>query len=1176
MKRTDTRPVVITNGLLPLLPALLLALWLLAGCAGALSAKPVSLEATYFYDGDMSPYSWSPPSIAVDVDGTVAVAINRRTGAGNAPANEFNTCLILLYDAKGEPIGQLSDHPAGMVDITFGPDHRLYTAESWFATGMHIIDRPGNANRFVPVRFFKGDGSNVDHGGAQSVAVGPDYRMWDFSSRDKKIHVLSPEDKQVLLLDPPAGVGPSIRIAPDGTVFMSNRVLQPDNTWAPFKYSVANIRPDGKMLIRLSGNKLGRYDRATDTIEAEYPLPSGVWADQALGPDNNVYLVPEGDRNNGHDIGLAYVVVAPGGKVLLQRGSDFDRLAVELSSDTLTSGTTVKVKASTITSRELGYVPRAAMLPNDNHPALTLKAWLSPVAVDPLAEPEWTPLTLTPYTVDADAFGRTRPWELALPAGLYGRYHLRFTAGPVMPGLATLQVATEVNLKPADAGALLTPTTERDRTGFQPGEAVRVSVAVDAEQAVDLSGAELALQQNGQTIWQAPLDLTTVPAGGHATGVSVVPAAVTRVLRPGVYDVIATDLPAGSGSGQAVVAIVDPLAKSDFVTCAHSLMGSGSSRVADAKLHAEMGFSDIVLPMQSSAGSFETYLDAAARLGLHVRYQPYLHFAALNSLPEEQGAMRQFFAAAAQHYGAYPALVGINYHDLWAPYSTWWDNVRKDREEALWKESAAGLTAPDSVEASKKDAFLTNVARSQLLPRDYAGWGAAIHQVNPRLQVSSEQWWHLEWTYNDPDKASANMDLIATHHMEEQYFHPATIINQIEDWRQPGKPLFAYGNCDWQEDGTGGQDFRDLMAALSRGVQGAGRNELARAGDVWSERLYRGVIPALKLSQIYGGISSAGQPEDSVAVWRSFYEEASDPARPYSYTSAWWQMSAALNTCLYAHRTAGVVTDDKVRHGALQQYQAVIVSLPKPLPPDLLKALQEFQARGGIVYANRPTEGYQLPPGAIDLGNLFTRSHTDPNCNDDLLRWRDMQDEEGGRLATRLREIMGDKVRPLADCDDPGTWLSVLRSGQCRYVCAVNLHLLPQPWNDVHRYIGYENSTFPAVTTVRLNLPAGPPPAIYDVLNGKLLTPRKDGAAWLVTADMRVFPGAMLALLPRPIAALRLSGSQSADRSALRLLARPVDAKDTPIDGAVPLHVVLTDPTGAVRYDLDRTARGGQ
>ena len=1155
---------------------LLSGLLLLVGFGCSFAATPVHLQDTYYYDGDMAPHSWSPSSIDVDSDGTVAVAISRRIGAGNSKASGAGACLILLYDPKGEPMGQLSDHPANMVDVTFGPDHRIYTAEGWFATGTHIFDRPGATDRFVPVRFFKGDGGNVDKGGAGSVAVGPDYRMWDFGNHDKKIHVLSPDDKRVLVLDPPPGAAPKIDIAPDGSVFMGNQMLQKDNTWAPFKYSVADIRPDGKLLVRLPGNKIGRYDRATDKVEAEYPLPPGGWADQALGPDDNVYLTPEGNRNNGDDAGLAYVVVAPGGRVVLQRGSDFDRLTVDLPDQTLASGTTVNIGARTINSRALGYVPKANILPNDNHPDLNLQAWLSPAITDPLTEPVWTPLKLILQAVLGSAPGMPTPWGLELPAGLSGRYHLRFTAGPVMPGLATLQMATDVTLKPANAVALLTPATDRNRTGFRPGESVRISVAVEADRAADLSGARLALQQGKQTVWQAPLGLGPVAAGGSATGVALIPASVTRVLHPGTYLATATGLPEGASSSQAMVAIVDPLFKSDFVTCAHSLMGSGSTRVVDAKMHAEMGFRDIVLPMVNSAGSFETYLDVAARLGLNARYQPYAHFAALNSLPEEQGAMLQFFAAVAQQYSAYPAFAGINYHDLWAPYGTWWDNVRKDREAAVWKDVAAGLASPPGLAAAQQNLYLTNIARSLLLPQDYAGWGQAIRKVNPNLTLSSQQWWHLDWTYNDPDKASAALDQVATHHMEEQYYHPATIVSQIEDWRQPGKPTWVYGNCDWQDDGTGGQHSRDIMAALSRGVQAAGRNELAKAGDIWAERLYRGVIPALRLCQVYGGISAASQPEDQVAVWRSFYQEATVPPKPYTYNSAWWQMSAALNNCLYAHRTASVVTDDKIRHGALKQFKALIVSLPSALPPDLLKPLQEFQAQGGIVYANRPTDTYQLPAGAVDLGNMFGRSHSDPEGNDDLVRWLDMQTEEGGRLANALRQAIGDKVRPLADCDNPGTWLSVLRSGSTRYVCAVNLNLLPQPWEDLHRYLGYENSTFPTKTTVRLNLPDGPAPAIYDVFNGRLVTPRKEGGQWLLEADMSVFPGAILALLPQPIDAVRLDGGQTDDRAAFRLIAKVVNAKGTAIDGAVPLHVTLADPAGAVRYDLDRTARAGE
>ena len=1139
-------------------------------------AQATNLVANYFYDGDMSPYSWSSPSIDVDMDGTVAVAVNRRTGAGNAPATGAEICLILMYDSKGEAVGKLTDYPAGMVDITFGPDHRIYTAESWFATGMHIFDAPSMVNRFVPVRFFKGDGGNVDKGGAQSVAVGPDFRMWDYGGHDKKVHVLSPEDKLLLTIDPPAGASPRIDIAPDGSVFMGNQLLQADNTWAPFKYSVADIRLDGKFLIKLPGNKMARYDRAADTIEAEYPLPAGQWADQALGADGNLYLTPSGGRDDGRDIGLAYIVVAPGGEVLLKRGSDYDRLEVSIPDNAnYVAGNEVKFTADTISSRLLNYVPKAVILPDDNHPLLALRGWLTPLVADPLAETVWTEVKLARQAVEQT--GKATPWAMEVPTDFAGRYRLRFTAGPVIPGLATLQVATEITIKAPVNAAVLTPVTDRNRTGFMPGEAVRISFAASAEQAIDLSPVTCVLQQNGTIIWQAPLGFGQLPAAGKANAVATIPSAITSLLKPGIYQISANALPAGVNGSTITMAIVDPIISSDFITVAHSLMGGGSTRIEDARLHAEMGFLDVVLPMQNSAGTFESYLDVALRLGLRARYQPYLHFAALNSLPEEQGAMRQFYASVAQRYGAYPALVGINYHDLWAPFGTWWDNVRKDREEALWKEKAAGLTAPDSVEANGKAAYLINVARSMMLPPDYAAWGAAIRQVDPRLQCSSQQWWHLDWTYNDPDKASKDMDMVATHHMEEQYYHPITIVNQIEDWRQDGKPTYAYGNCDWQEDGTGGQTFRDLMAALSRGVQGAGRNELATFGSAWTERLYRGVIPALKLSQIYGGISAASQPEDTVAVWRSFYQEAAVPAKAYSYKSAWWQMSTALNTCYYARRSAGVVTDEKVRQGALSKYQALIVSLPRPLPADLLKPLQAFQARGGIVYANRPDDSYQLPAGAVDLGNFFGRSHADPEGNDNLVRWRDMQDEEGGVLATKLREIMGNKVRPLVDCDNNDTWLTVLRSGSSRYICAVNLKLLPQPWEGLHRYMGYENSTFPTKTTIKLNLPAGGTlPTMYDVFTGQLITPKKDGDSWTVEADMSIFPGAIIAMLPQPVASLRMGNAWNDDGSSMRLLVKPVDSKDQSIDGAIPIHVVVTDPAGVVRYDLHRTSIAGQ
>ncbi len=210
------------------------------------------------------------------------------------------------------------------------------------------------------------------------------------------------------------------------------------------------------------------------------------------------------------------------------------------------------------------------------------------------------------------------------------------------------------------------------------------------------------------------------------------------------------------------------------------------------------------------------------------------------------------------------------------------------------------------------------------------------------------------------------------------------------------------------------------------------------------------------------------------------------------------------------------------------------------------------------------------------MGNFFGRSHSDPNGNDDLVRWRDMQDEEGGKLASKLREIMGDKIQPLVDSDDSGTWLSVLRSGQCRYINAVNLHLLPQPWEDLHRYVGYENTTFPVKTKIHLNLPAVPQPVVYDVFNGKLASLYKENNGWSTEADMSIFPGAILAILPRTIENVQLNTGLAIDRSAIRMVAKIVDSKGNLIDGAIPLHIKLANANGDIRYDLYRIARGGQ
>jgi WD40 repeat protein len=161
----------------------------------------------------------------------------------------------------------------------------------------------------------------------------------------------------------------------------------------------------------------------------------------------------------------------------------------------------------------------------------------------------------------------------------------------------------------------------------------------------------------------------------------------------------------------------------------------------------------------------------------------------------------------------------------------------------------------------------------------------------------------------------------------------------------------------------------------------------------------------------------------------------------------------------------------------------------------------------------------------------------------------------------------------LADCDDPTTWLSILKHGRARYVYAINVKRLPQDPMDLHRYSGYENTRLPTKTPMRL-VPGDY--IVYDVFSGKQVSPRKkDKSTWEVEADMSLFPGAILALLPAAIDRLLLSSSQAAEGNALRVQVQIADAEGRTIDGAIPLEVVIEDASGGRRYHLYRTAVHG-
>ncbi len=1137
----------------------------------AAEKAPIKLEQTFYYSGDIHGTPWSSSAIAVDADGTVAVAINRSVGPGSFPASNDDKALVLLYDKTGQPIGRVASRTSSMIDVCFGADGRLYTAEGWFAAGTHIHDRPGAKDRYVPVRHFKSDGSHVDKVSPSGVAVGRDYRM--YTILQGRLHILSPEDKQIQVIDRPGNGYGKVDVAADGTVYSGDRVLLADGTWKQLKYTVRSIAPSGRLLVTVGG-QWGILDpkhadaakQLADLLEIKVKLPPGEWGDQALGADGNIYLAPK------FDPGLAYVVAAPDGKVLLRRGADFDRLTVVLSQLRLTAGAPATFTAAIIRSRDAGYVPASEQLPEDNRPALKLRAFLAPLSTDPLAQRTWRECALTALPADGGGT-EAKTYTLAVPTDCFGSYDLRLAAAPPIPGATPLEVQTAVTIQPQNARAFLSVKTDRDRTGFAAGQPIRLTVAVDASADVDLTGAALDVSRDGKTVWSASLGLTTVSAGRNPIAVVILPAELTARLRPGEYQATCAKLPEKTAGQAVTVAIADPVRLSAFETVFHPI-GPGELKAADARVHAEMGATHVATNAAVNFRTLQTYADMAVRLGMTYSMQPHTHFAALNSLPQEQGAVCQWFALVSQRMQTYPGFRGFNYHDLWAPFGTWWDQPRKSLYPPLWDERGKQMILPESVPAQRRQAAQIAYGSSYSVPYLYRQWGPAIHHADPRLERTTMQWWHTSLAMADPDKVAADQDVISTQHMEEQYYHPVTTANQVDLWRRPGKPLYCYGNATFQDDGSGAETYREMMAGWSRGVQGLGRDYLPTAGSATSERTHRVITPIFRMLSIFGGISAACEPVDQVAVWRSLFQEACEPENRPSPRRHLFNTTAAYTACLYAHRTAGIITDQRVRDGDLKKYQAVIISFGQSPPADLVQALKTFQDAGGLVLANKPADGYWAPTGAVQLGGLFGPSFASPEHNDDVDRFWQLQQNEGGEQARKIREALGDKVHPLADCDDPAVWVNVLSHGQATYIFLVNLKLLPMRPADLHRYGAFQNTVMPTRTELRIMSGAY---RLYDILAGREVRPAETKpGTWTVTADMSVFPGAVFAMVPDTSAFIgklapagQTAAGQTADCTGLVLRA------DLASDVASPLEIQVLAPDLSSRYHFFRTTRHG-
>jgi len=281
------------------------------------------------------------------------------------------------------------------------------------------------------------------------------------------------------------------------------------------------------------------------------------------------------------------------------------------------------------------------------------------------------------------------------------------------------------------------------------------------------------------------------------------------------------------------------------------------------------------------------------------------------------------------------------------------------------------------------------------------------------------------------------------------------------------------------------------------------------------------------------------------------------------------------------HHQFLAIVDEEIVDGTLAaNHKAVVLTSIDYLDPPVVRALEEFAARGGLVLLTADCE--VKIKGAINLG--VTPAMPDAEIIKKLLA--EKRNQELGPYLTTGKHLQGamplakaikaqlDKagIKPVFECDNPGIVATRQAAGDIEYLFAVNAEYDFQA--------GGKLSIKPAVATVAIPDDGRP---VYDAVRGGSVPELKKGKGKL-QGTFRFGPGQMrvFARTARPIGTVKaltpvLHRDLTADKAPLRVDVGAVllDAKGRVLSGSAPLQLRVIDPLGVTRYDLYRATRQG-
>ncbi len=485
----------------------------------------------------------------------------------------------------------------------------------------------------------------------------------------------------------------------------------------------------------------------------------------------------------------------------------------------------------------------------------------------------------------------------------------------------------------------------------------------------------------------------------------------------------------------------------------------------------------------------------------------------------------------------------------WKQFGTW----KLGFMDAAWKDAQQGVSAvrPDFLSVTQSqygymaftDGYYFNVARSLPVTSGHGGYDEWGGYLNPYLcleaararDLSKPNWYLPDWD-----------NIPSTRFRLEQY------------------TCFMLG-------------LQGLAKPPSIGMQNP-------AGSPTSDGVVESNKTALRLGTIFNTMPA---PRPPVAVLYSISHLLDAQTKKMSvYYSHQDPHGTALNNVLNAgildqQRIITIADEDIIDGTAAQYHKVIILPAINYLDPKVIKGLQDFMAGGGKVYLTGEC-GLQLD-GAVKL----TQPSTLP---DDVVikqlnalgrtKEADPKNFTTGKaflavtpFAKVLKaQLLKDGIAPVIESSNPEIAAARAAYGDIEYVFAVNVK-----YDEAE---GAMNSI--KATTATISLPDDGRPLYDAMIGGPAQGFAKAGGK--LTANFRWGAGQMRAYArtARPIGGVAVATpvvsydlTQTESPIALHINAVLLDAQNGILVGSAPLQITVTDPLGAVRYDLFRATDQG-